>query len=72
MIDPELLKVWACPACVTRPEPGKSTLARGELQVEGPPENPVGLRCKQCGRLYRIEEGIPNFLVEEATLEKTP
>ena len=69
MIDAELLKILACPWCVTRPEPGKSTLAKAELELQGPPEKPTGLRCKQCGRLYKIDaDGIPNLLVDEAVL----
>jgi uncharacterized protein YbaR (Trm112 family) len=70
MIAPELLKALACPWCVTRPEKGKTTLAKGELETQGPVNNPTGLRCKECGRLYGIEEGLPNFLIEEAKIEK--
>jgi uncharacterized protein YbaR (Trm112 family) len=67
-MDAELLKILACPACVTRPEKGKSTLASGALELQGPADAPTGLRCKQCGRLYKIEQGIPNLLVDEATV----
>jgi uncharacterized protein YbaR (Trm112 family) len=66
-MDAELLKILACPACVTRPEKGKSTLASGELELQGSPDAPTGLKCKQCGRIYKIEQGIPNLLVDEAT-----
>ena len=68
MIDAELLKILACPWCVTRPETGKSTLARGELELQGPASSPTGLKCKQCERLYKIENGIPNLLIEEAVV----
>ena len=70
-IDSECLKVLACPFCVTRPDKGKSTLARGELEIQGPADAPNGLKCKDCGRLYKIEGGLPNFLVDEAVLPKS-
>jgi uncharacterized protein YbaR (Trm112 family) len=66
-MDAELLKILACPACVTKPEKGKSTLATGELAPQGPTDAPTGLKCKSCGRIYKIEQGIPNLLVDEAT-----
>jgi uncharacterized protein YbaR (Trm112 family) len=69
MLAAELLKILACPWCVTRPEQGKTVLAKGELELQGSPETPIGLKCKQCGRVYGIVDGLPNFLVEEA---KTP
>jgi uncharacterized protein YbaR (Trm112 family) len=72
MIDAELLKVLACPFCVTRPEKGKSTLAKGELELQGDEKTPTGLKCRQCGRLYKITNGIPNLLVEEAELAQKP
>lgn len=67
MISAELLKVLACPWCVTRPETGKNNLAKGELELQGKPEAPTGLKCKQCGRTYGfLENGVPNLLIEEA------
>lgn len=66
MLDDEALKVLACPYCVTRPMPGRQTLLRGELVLQGAKEAPTGLACKDCGRTYAIEDGIPNLLVEEA------
>jgi uncharacterized protein YbaR (Trm112 family) len=67
-VDAELLKILACPACVTKPEAGKTRLAQAALEAEGPADNPTGLKCKSCGRLYRVEQGIPNLLVDEAVL----
>ena len=55
MIDPELLKILACPACDARP-PVKLD-ASGER-----------LKCGACGRSYPIRDGIPVMLVEEAEL----
>ena len=68
MIDAELLNIVACPYCVTRPEKTKSTLARGDLEIVGPAQAPTGLKCKDCGREYRISDGLPNFLIDEAIL----
>lgn len=65
-MDSELLKILACPFCVTRPEPGKTTLATGELEAQGSAAEPTGLKCKSCGRMYKIEGGLPNFLIDEA------
>jgi uncharacterized protein len=50
MIDPELLKVLACPACESRP-------ALKEEKDQ--------LLCTQCGRAYPVRDGIPILLVEE-------
>ena len=68
MIDDDLLKILACPWCVTRPEAPPAGVDKGALEVQGSREQPTGLRCKQCGRTYKIEDGIPNLLVEEAVL----
>ena len=65
MLDAELLKILACPLCVTRPAPPEWKRPKGELELQGPAGNPTGLKCAQCGRLYVIENGIPNLLVEE-------
>ncbi len=55
-IDPELLSLFACPACENRPP----VCQQGETLV-----------CTQCGRIYPIREGIPVLLVEEATLPES-
>jgi len=69
-MDAELLKVLACPACVTKPESGKTRLSQATLEPQGPANDPTGLKCKTCGRLYKIEQGIPNLLVDEAIMPK--
>ena len=51
MIDPELLAVLACPRCDDRPP----------LEDAGD-----RLVCTVCRWAYRIENGIPNLLAEEA------
>ena len=62
-----LAEVVACPWCVGRPEPPPAGMLKGALLPEGPAENPTGLRCRQCGRLYKmLPDGIPNLLLEEA------
>jgi len=50
-VDPELLKLLACPAC------------RGEIE---PLAGEKGLECGRCGRVYPIRDGIPIMLVDEA------
>ncbi len=50
-IRKELLEILACPKC------------KGPLQSV---EKPEGFGCAVCGLLYKVEDDIPNFLVEEA------
>ncbi|HQU17658.1 MAG TPA: Trm112 family protein [Fimbriimonadaceae bacterium] len=54
MIDPEFLKILACPVCDDRPA----------LRLEG-----EWLVCSKCGRKYPILEGIPQLTPEDGTLE---
>lgn len=51
LIDPRLLEILACPLC------------KGEIREEGDL-----LRCarRECSLAYRVEDGIPIMLVEEA------
>ncbi len=51
MVNRKLLKILVCPKCKRRLEYIKK-------------EN--GLWCKKCKLLYKIENGIPNMLPEEA------
>lgn len=59
MIDKELLKILACPACKADVEvyPVRefSNRIKGEKIV-----------CTGCGRRYPIRDGIPVMLIEEA------
>jgi len=60
MIDPKLLEILACPACDDRPP----VRLLGETLV-----------CDKCRRVYPIRDGIPEMLVESATIpgdEKAP
>lgn len=50
-IRKELIEILACPKC------------KGSLEFI---ETPEGFACPACGLLYKIEDNIPNFLVEEA------
>ncbi len=50
-VSEKLLDILACPACESRP--------KVEL-VDG------ALHCKECGRVYPIENGIPIMLVDKA------
>lgn len=47
----DLLAILACPKC------------RGELEYRREPEELV---CHACGLAYRVEEGIPVLLIDEA------
>lgn len=59
-------RVLACPFC-TRPSAQESGREReGELEWQ---REPPGLKCRQCGRLYGVAHGLPNFLVGEALPE---
>jgi uncharacterized protein YbaR (Trm112 family) len=51
-MDEELLEILACPKC------------KGGLQLT--PEESE-LRCEACRLSYRIDEGIPILLIDEAT-----
>jgi hypothetical protein len=53
-IDPELVKILACPA------------DRGDVVLT--PDG-TGLKCLTCRRVYPIREDIPVMLVEEAIVE---
>lgn len=53
-IDPELLKILACPNCKTPVLPVRDG---------------TGLKCKQCNRVYPIKDDIPVMLLDEATIE---
>lgn len=52
MLDPRLLEILVCPKC------------KGDLEYhESPPEV---LTCRSCRLEYRVEEGIPIMLIDEA------
>lgn len=51
MLDPKLLEILVCPAC------------RGELTVH--PDHSA-LDCPACALRYRVEDGIPIMLTDEA------
>lgn len=53
-LDPELLRILACPLCKTEVK-----LTRDER----------GLKCLRCHRVYRIEDDIPVMLIDEAAIE---
>ena len=60
-MNPDLLAKLACPRC------------RGPLAVvhEAGGE-PRGFGCGACKLLYAIEDGIPNFLIPEASAWNAP
>ena len=51
-ISKELIEILACPKC------------KGPLDKTDEPE---GFACAACNLLYKVEDEIPNFLIEEAT-----
>ena len=53
-LDPELLKILACPLCKT------------EVRLT---KDEKGLKCLRCHRVYRIEDDIPVMLIDEASIE---
>lgn len=57
MLDPKLLELLACPACNDRPP----------LREDG-----ETLVCDKCHRVYPIRDGIPELLVESATIPEPP
>lgn len=68
----EWLEILACPWCVTQPGDPPEGLGKGQLQPVGSNETPEALRCLQCGRIYKIEDGIPNMLIEDAVQADAP
>lgn len=53
MVDPELLQMLRCPACVSERD-GLLDLVRESWLV-----------CRDCGRKYPIVDGIPVMLIDE-------
>lgn len=51
MLDQELLDILACPKC------------KGDLDYDSEKET---LTCPACRLHYKVEDGIPNMLIEEA------
>jgi len=54
VIDPELLKILACPKC------------KEDVKLTA---DEKGLKCVKCHRVYKIKDGIPVMLIDEATIE---
>jgi hypothetical protein len=52
-MDRELLEILACPKC------------KGELRLT---VDETELRCGSCRLSYRIEDGIPILLIDEASV----
>jgi hypothetical protein len=54
-LSPDLIEILACPKC------------KGPLKQE---DEPQGFACPACNLLYKIEDDIPNFLIDEAVAWK--
>ena len=55
-LSQELIDILACPKC------------KGELEQV---EKPEGFACPACNLLYKVEDDIPNFLIDEAVAWKS-
>jgi uncharacterized protein YbaR (Trm112 family) len=54
-VDPELLEILVCPACLVGVQPIREGRA---------------LKCPQCRRVYAVtEDNVPVMLIDEATIE---
>jgi len=51
-VDPKLVEILACPKC------------KGALEYRE--DDPEGFACNECALFYRVEDKIPNFLIDEA------
>ncbi len=51
-LDPDLVALLACPQC------------HGSLVSSKDPE---GFGCAKCGLFFAVDDGIPNFLLEDAS-----
>jgi len=51
MLDQELLDILACPKC------------KGDLKYDGEKGT---LTCLTCKLIYKVEDNIPNMLIDEA------
>ncbi len=58
-MDPRLLEILCCPA----EHAGEA--CHGDLE-----EVPGGLRCRACGLVYPVEDGIPVMLQDQARREQ--
>ena len=56
-LDPQLLDILACPSQDHAP------------LVVGTPDDPGAdaLTCTECGRVFRVDDGVPVLLLDEAT-----
>lgn len=57
-IQKDLLDILACPKCKTPMAPDGKLVLR---------DDESGFECRGCRLLYKIEDDIPNFLIDEAT-----
>ena len=60
MIDDELMKILACPACKSDVKLIRVDSAKGESEEK--------IACVKCGRKYPVRDGIPIMLIDEAEM----
>lgn len=61
MISDELLQLLRCPRC-------KGELTRTDAESPGDDDEPAiaAFRCPRCALEFPVEDGIPNFVLEDA------
>jgi uncharacterized protein YbaR (Trm112 family) len=57
-LDPQLLEILACPDTHHAP-----------LSYDADAQT---LTCTECGRVFRIDDGIPVLLLDEAQIQRAP
>jgi uncharacterized protein YbaR (Trm112 family) len=62
MLDSRLLEILCCPA------DAGGVPCHGELEALAPPAE--GLRCRRCGLVYPVQDGIPVMLQDQARREQ--
>jgi hypothetical protein len=68
VIDPEFLKILACPKCrsaVAFAAPGAEDKAEEKL------DGWLECQSEECGLRYRVRDGIPEMLIDEAAPRKS-
>jgi hypothetical protein len=67
MLDKELLEILACPKCkgksIIKNDAGKEIERQIDLEYD---EKNQRLICHNCRLMFKIEDGIPVMLIEEA------
>ncbi len=60
-LNPDLLAILRCPACMRDYADEAERAMRGKLTLV----DDAWLVCPDCGRRYPVQNGIPNMLIKE-------